>query len=251
MTDERALSQLFHAALDREDVAGPYQRLRFEIEKPGAARRRGRRTIFMTRNRLVLLAAALVLVLGITVVISTHLFFNPASSTINAGPDRTAVAQLLARPLNLPHLAAGDICQDGPYTNDLYGTGPVYGNGQGPTNDDWGSYWDVFFYIPVGQKGPVVARARDLKNGSPVVFLGKYGVGTPYGTDTYRGQKQTQYTAVAFDTEHPPQGVYNLNSPVGSFTRWNLTDGIQKGWTKCFGFQVDGPDFSETFFAID
>jgi hypothetical protein len=72
MTDERALSQLFRDTLDRLDVSGPSQRLQIELEKPSAnLRRRGRR-IFMTRNRLVLLAAALVLLVGVSVFASVR-----------------------------------------------------------------------------------------------------------------------------------------------------------------------------------
>jgi len=251
MTDDRAVYDLFHETLDSIDISGPFQRLQLELEKPGASRRRGRR-IFMTRNRMVLIAAALVLLLGVGVVVTARVTsgLNHVGQTIPGGINQDAVAHLLSRPLGLPQMKATDQCQDGPYTGPFYGAGPVFGNGNGPNPTVWGSYWDVFFYVPLGQNGPIVVRAEDLRTGVPVVFLGAYGVGAPYGTDVYNGKTQVQYTAIAFDTARPPTRN-QLNNPPGTFGKWTLTDGIKHGWTGCFGFQVDGPGFSEQFFSAE
>jgi len=250
MTDERAVYELFHETLDSIDITGQFQRLQLELEKPGASRRRGRR-IFMTRNRMVLIAAALVLLLVVGVVLTARVTSGlRVGQPVPGGINQGAVAQLLSRPLALPHVNATDQCQDGPYTGPFYGAGPVIGNGDGPNPTAWGSYWDVFFYVPIDQKGPIVARAEDLKTGAPVVFLGQYGVGAPYGSDVYNGKTQVQYTAIAFDTAHPPTRS-QLNNPPGAFGKWTAIDGTRHGWTGCFGYQVDGPGFSEQFFITE
>lgn len=254
MTNERALVEMFHSALDREDVSGPFQRLRLELEKPGAARLRTGRRIFMTRNRMVLLAAALVLIVISGVFVGTRLV-NRTTSQIpagHAGIDQAEVMQLLSRPVTLPHLAASDSCQDGPYTAGFFGAGPVFGGGNGPNATSWGSYWDVVYYTKPGQKGPVVVRAFDLKLGWPVVFLGPYGVGPAYGTDDYKGSTRTEYIAVAFDTDHvSPTQSQRLNNPPGTFVQWRLSQGIKHGGSGCFGYQIDGPDFTETFYSTE
>ena len=247
MTDERALSTMFHEVLDREDVSAPYKRLRLELEKPGARRRRGARRIFMTRNRLVLLAAALVLVLGISLVISARLFAGPSVGDIQAGPDKGEVTQLLARPLHLQHVQHMTTyvdCPDGPYHHNMYGAGPVYGNGTGPTATAWGLYWDAVLVVDKGTKGPIVFRGEDIVQGKPLVFVSSYGTGPTYGTDAINGTAVKQYTALAFD---PAQGHPYGAPPTGTYVKFK--QGFQSSWSGCVGFQADGPDFSETFYS--
>jgi hypothetical protein len=238
---ERALADLFHDALDHEDVSAPFQRLQTELEKPGAARRRAGRRIFMTRNRLVLLAAALVLVLGISVVVSARLLgARPVGQTINAGPDKTTVARLLARPLNLKHFTKSNDCLDGPYTNGSYGAGPIYGGGGGYQDTSWGTYWTVSIRAEAGTKGPIVFRGQDVILGWPLVFVSNFGTGDVYGTDELNGKSVNQYTALAIDEHAPSQGVLHW---------WFFQQGFKHGWSGCVGFQADGPNFSETFYS--
>ena len=251
-TTERALVDLFHEALDAEDVAGPFQRLQLELEKSTGAviRRRTRRTL-MTRQRLALLAAALVIVLLAGVIIGTRLV-KPVAG-VPAGHSSTyqqEVSQLLARPLALPHLTASDSCPDGPYTGSLIGGGPVFGNGNGPTATSWGNYYNVFYDTPLS-KGPIVVRGQDLKVGSPVVFLGQYAVGNPYGRDDLSGSSQTLFTAIAFDTDHSTARKLTLQNPPGTFLEWDLIQGIKRGGSGCIGFQIDGLTFTETMSADD
>jgi len=251
-TTERALVDLFHEALDGEDIAGPFQRLQLELDKStGAApRRRARRTL-MTAQRLALLAAVLALVLVAGVVIGTRLV-KPVAG-FPAGHSSTyqqEVSQLLARPLTLPQIAAGATCPDGPYTGGLLGSGPVFGNGNGPTATSWGNYYDVFYDTPV-DKGPIVVRGRDLVLGWPVVFLGQYAVGNPYGHDSLSGSTQTQFTAIAFDTDHSTASKVVLQDPPGTFVEWKLIQGIKRGGSGCIGFQIDGSAFTETMSAYD
>ena len=247
MTDERALTQMFHEVLDGQDVSSAFQRLQLELEKPGAHTRRGRRTIFMTRNRLVLLAAALVLLLGISIVIGTRAFrVSPVGQTINAGQNKAAVAQLLARPLHLQRVQKPNSyadCPSGPFTYNWFGTGPVYGNGGPSTDTAFGRYWDVDLRADLGTKGPIVFRGQDIVLGRPLIFLTSYGTGPVYGTDTLNGKTVNQYTAIALDiSQGHPYGA----PAIGTY--WAFKQGFMHGWSGCVGFQVDGPDFSETFY---
>jgi len=247
---EQAISDLFHDALDREDVSAPFQRLQIELEKPGAAHRRAGRRIFMTRNRLVLLAAALVLVLGISVVVSARLLNVPrVGQTINAAPDKTTVAQLLARPL-LFSLRPGLVTcpNDGPITDGLFGAGPVYGaGGHADTTTNWGAYDTGMVITPSGMQGPVVLRGENLITGQPMVTYGKYTAGPVYRTDLIGGKTTDLYTASALDTAHPPAQTYPfLNA---TFHEWLVKQGWPHNTGFCAGLQIDGPDFSEQIYA--
>ena len=251
MTEELALVELFHSALDRQDVAGPFQRLRIELEKPGAARvRRGRR-IVMTRNRLALLAAALVLILISGVLVGTHLL-NRTTSEVPAGHpgiDQAEVMQLLARPLQFPALKPTDPCPDSTDSYGFMGPGPVYGQAVGIVGRSaWGAYYNVYVLTPPGMPGPVIVRSRDLTHGSPVLDIGPLGAGPVYGTDNYLGKIENQYQAVALDTTHATKGT----DPVGNtdYVHWSWLQGFQHNWGGgCVGAQVDGPGFTELFYA--
>ncbi len=248
MTDERALSDLFHDVLDREDASGPFQRLQIELEKPGAARSHRGRRIFMTRNRLVLLAAAMVMIIIAGLLVGARLYHDyQNTSQVPAGhPGQATVAQLLARPLQFKQLAASEPCpQDGPFTRSLSGAGPVYLGGRSDyTDTNWGHYNTSDFIItPPGLVGPVVVRAVNLRNSQPLVFLGPYGTGPLYGTDTVGGKSVNQFAAMAFDTDHSPTTTYDFPTP---YVQWLVEDGwphTQTGF--CVGIQIDGPNFSE------
>jgi hypothetical protein len=252
VTDERALSQLLRGELDRMDVTGPFQRLQIELEKPGAARQRRGRRIFMTRNRLVLLAAALVLLLGVGVFVSARALseLNKVGSPNPAGPvDKVAVAKLLALPLQFKPLAAGQPCpQQGPVTRGLLGSGPVFGQGA-PVDysTTWGAYtFSEFVITPPGLVGPVVLRAENLRTGSPGVFVGPYAAGPVEGTDKINGKSVNQYTAAALDTDHPPKTSFDFGSP---YVQWTIEQGWPHSSGFCAGLQINGPAFTEVIYA--
>jgi hypothetical protein len=135
-------------------------------------------------------------------------------------------------------------CPDGPYHNNMYGAGPVYGNGTGPTASAWGLYWDVVLVVDKDTKGPIVFRGEDVVQGKPLVFVSSYGTGPAYGTDTINGTAVKQYTALAFDpSSGHPYGV----PPTGTYVKFK--QGFQSSWSGCVGFQADGPNFSETFYS--
>jgi len=257
VTTERALIDLFHEALDAEDVAGPFQRLQLELENPtGATRARRARRTFMTRNRLALLAAALVILVVASVLVGTRIYSSQLHNTsgIPAGDNRpqtyqAAVTQLLGRPLHFQALKPGDPC---PYSSDSYGLlgqGPVYGDviGVGSTTS-WGTYWSVAVLTPPGLAGPVIVRSRDLTHGSPVLDIGPIGAGPIYGTDVYQGKTENQFQAVALDTDHVTKGDHALGGT--NYKQWSWLQGFETGWGGgCVGAQIDGPGFSEIFYS--
>ena len=236
MTTERALIDLLHEALDAEDVAGPFQRLQLQIEKStGASPGRRIRRNFMTPNRIAVLAVTLIAILLAGLLVGTRLYSDYRShSSIPA----TTVSDLLARPLKLSHVAAGQQCPDGPYSAGGFGKGPVYGLDGTQSDSSWGSYWFVGLKADKGIEGPVIFRGQDIVRGYPLTFLGQYGVGPIVGTDTVDGQTLQQYQALQLDTVHPPAG-----------RTWNFYQGFPHGWSGCVEFQVDGPTFTEVFYS--
>jgi hypothetical protein len=247
--NERALSELFIDELDRLDVSDPFQRLQIELEKPGAARARQGRRIFMTRNRTVLLAAALVLIIGVTIFVSARAFsgLHPGTTVPAGGTGKTAVEQLLARPIQFNHIAAGQTCPaGGPHTDVLEGAGPVY-IGLGSTRDtdtSWGHYGSSTILTPPGMVGPVLIRATDLSSGQPLVHVGPYAAGPAVGTDNVNGGAVTRHNYTVLDTDHPPTTTYDVfNTP---YVQWPE----EYGWAHtstgfCVGVQIDGPSFTE------
>ena len=235
MNAERALVDLFHEALDAEDVAGPFQRLQLELEtSTGAVIRRRTRRAFMTRQRFALLAAALVMLLLAGVLVSARVYnnLNPTSQV-----PATKVSDLLSRPLKLPTIAAGQTCPDGPYSAGGLGNGPVFALFGTGSNSDWGSYGFVRLVADPGLNTAVIVRGKDLVLGSPVTFLGQYGIGPVRGSDTVDGQTFQQYDAIELDASHPPVG-----------RMWSVYEGLPRGNSGCVGTQVDGPGFTELFY---
>lgn len=249
MSAERTLTDLFHEVLDAEDVSGPFQRLQLELDKStGAAHRRRARRTFMTRNRLVLLAAALVLIIGASVFVSSRVYSYLHVGSVPAGSNgTTTVAQLLARPIQFSHIAAGQTCPAaGPSTQGLNGAGPVYiaGGTTPDTDTNWGHYGSSAFLTPPGLAGPVLIRVTDLSSGQPLVQVGPYAAGPVTGTDTVNGVAVERHGYIVLDTAHPPATTRNfLNNP---YVAWPN----EYGWAHtttgfCTGIQIDGPSFTE------
>lgn len=252
MTDERALVDLLHAALDREDVAAPFQRLQLQLETTtGAVSRRRTRRIFMTRQRIALLAAALVMLVLVSVLVGTRLYGHLAANyqaPAHGSSYQADVDQLLARPLTLLHLASSANCPDGPYTYGLLGAGPLFGVGGTSTDSSWGTYWSIGLAVPLAIQGPLVIRGQDLVKGWPLVFLSTQDhAGPVYSSDVFEGKAVTQYTALALDPSHSPSTRINVNGT--RLVLWNWFHGFPHGWSGCAGFQIDAPGFTEKFYS--
>ena len=249
MSFERALSELFVDELDRLDVSDPFQRLQTELEKPGAAGARRERRSFMTRNRLVLLAAALVLIIGVSVFVSARVYsgLHPVSTMPAGSSGRVTVAQLLARPIHFAHIAAGQTCPAaGPSTNGLNGGGPVFiGAGStAETSTNWGYYGSSMILTPPNMEGPVLIRTTDLSSGQPLVEVGPFGAGPVSGTDNVNGVAVKQHGYIVLDTDHQPTTTYDFLNV--RYVKWPT----EFGWAHtatgfCVGVQIDGPSFTE------
>jgi hypothetical protein len=188
----------------------------------------------------VLIALVVGVLIGGRLIQGWNSFHNPAPA---GGGSQSVLAQLEARPLILPTLKAGDACPESPGNGHLYdyGSGPVYANGGPETLSQWGYYWDVTYFTAPDLSGPVVIRGRDLMSNRLIVFAGNYAAGAVVGTDKVTGSQITQRAELVLDPSHPHQ---RASDGYGSFP---VRQGMSLGWAGCFGFQLDGPNFTETF----
>jgi hypothetical protein len=262
--DERDVSNLFHRALDAEPSAGAFQRLQLELQSASgtALQRRARRT-FVSRSQLVLIAAALVALLIVSLFVGARLY-RDLSSQVPASQThyQKQVAALMARPLNLSPVWANDAekgpsggnCLDGPQNHGWYGGGPVFAKiSPAVTTTTWGSYAIATVIVPPGLPGPVVFRGMDVVEATPLVVVGPrndYGsvitAGPIYGTDQVGDAVVKQYRVLVMDTDHPPPDRYQLGGI--DYLEWRVEIGFPKGGPSCAGFQVDGTGLSEIFY---
>ena len=208
----------------------------------------------MTRNRIALLAAALVVIVAAGILVGTRINSNQShntsapASTPSPRIDQAMVNQLLAKPLNFQKLTPSDPCPDSSNPdNGYFGSGPAYGIPTGIAGTSaWGTYLSIV--TPLGMRGPVVARPKDLTNGSPVLEIGPYGAGPVYATDVYQGKTVNQFQAVAFNTDAATKSNFTLST--GKYVMWSYLQAFKKGWGGgCVGVQIDSPSFSEIFYA--
>jgi hypothetical protein len=209
------------------------------------SRRRRERLMPRLRMPLSLVAVFLLIAVVIGVLISSRLiqdwnnFHNPAPAGI--GP-QTELEKLEARPLNLPKLRADAVCPQSPGNSYGFdsGNGPVYVIGGQNIQTAWGDYWDVTYYTQPGLSGTVLVRGRELKTNRIVVFVGEYSGGRVVGTDELAGSRFDQRAELVFDAGSPHQ-----RGSTG-FGFFQVRQGLSRGWVGCFGFQIDGPNFTET-----
>jgi hypothetical protein len=168
-------------------------------------------------------------------------------STPSPTLDQAKVAQLEAKPLNLPVVAPGGTCPNTSLSNidygagptAAYGNGPVYGIGGPATHTTWGDYFDVTYVADPQFNGVVLVRIRDLKNAGLGVFVGPYAAGGVVGTDTIAGKPVQQHAELVLDASHPA-----LRSSTNKWGIWHIRQGLATG-SSCFGIQVDGAGFTE------
>jgi hypothetical protein len=187
----------------------------------------------------VLIALAVGALIGGRLMQDWNSFHNSAPA---GGVSQSALAELEAKPLNLPTLRAGDTCPSSP-GNTVgfdYGTGPVYVSGGPEAVGPWGYYFDVRWFTAPDLTGPVLVRGRDLMSNRMAVFVGANSAGPVVGTDTAAGSKVTQRAELLLDAGHPPSRGTN------GYGVFPVRQGVSRGWVGCFGFQIDGPDFTET-----
>jgi hypothetical protein len=159
-----------------------------------------------------------------------------------AGGSQSALAELEAKPLNLPTLKAGDTCPASPGNTVGFdsGTGPVYLMGGPATQTPWGYYVDVTWVTAPDLSGPVLVRGRDLMSNRILVFVGADSAGPVVGTDTRAGSNGAQRAELLLDAGHPHA------RSSGGYGYFPVRQGFSIGFVGCFGLQIDGPNFTET-----
>jgi hypothetical protein len=106
----------------------------------------------------------------------------------------------------------------------------------------WGDYYDPTYYADPQLTGIVLLRIRDLKSGVVGVFVGPYAAGDVVGTDTIGGKAIKQHAEAILDASHHP-----ATSGGSKWGLWDVRQGWPTGWSRCWGFQLDGAGFTEVF----
>ena len=201
-----------------------------------------------------LVAAGLVVALMAGLVIGGRMARDTSNGQISqAAISHSELRGLESRPNVLPQLQPGATCPFSPGTSEVHnshvkgaviGRGPVYVYGAWTVAAAGGRDWEAFaFYYVAARPGLVLVRAADLQTTQPFVFAQDPGgqnaaiaAGPVVGTDRLLGKTvQLHPEAVLLDPWHrqPPN-----EQLVVLFA-------IPKA-TLCWGFQFDGPAFTET-----
>ena len=215
----------------------------------GATRRRKKKMLFRVRAPLALVAVFLLIALVAAVFISGRLIqdWNAFTKGAPAGQGdsyQSQVARLEATPLRITYPKTIDDCRSGPYNQfgDL-GSGPVYGIGGGWSTSAWGYYYHNLAYADVYVEGPILVRAVDLFQKTPVIFVGQFATGTVVGTDTVDGQAYKQHVGLLVDA------TVISTSPSTHRFHWDFIAGVPNGWSGSSGWQINGNGFSEVFYV--
>jgi len=152
-----------------------------------------------------------------------------------ATPSLSPLQKLEARPLRLHTVRSMTDCPNGPWDkNGDLGIGPLHTSGSAvETRTAWGSYFHNVVFADGPVKGPFLLRALDLISGDPIVFVGEYAAGPVVRSDVLDGHVVEQHRELFIASSVPPYS-------------WEFESGMANT-SHCFGFQVDGPDFTETF----
>lgn len=176
---------------------------------------------------------------------------SPPPRTILNSAEKSELARLEARPMKLPAIPASGVCpatalsaikpfKDPAVTIELYGSGPVYGQGGPRTDSVTNSYFDVIYYADPTVKGVILVRIQTLDQRYKGVFVGDYGAGPAVGTDTIGGKRVELHGEVAFPAARPAP-TRPLAAGWGS---WGVRQGIDLRWT-CVAIQIDTESATE------
>jgi len=242
--NEPTLMSEFREALD--EVLPPAPWLAATVAEDLRRRRSARSTVRDTGRSpsRVAVAAGLMMVLlavGLAATFLAAQLYAPvpgASPTHSPTIDPVELARLQARPLILPTVPPGGVCPFGSNIGTGLGEGPIYLSGKGvQATSKWGEYYDPTYYADRQVSGIVLIRIRDLKTGEAGVFVGPNAAGEVVGTDTIDGTAVEQHGYAVLHVDRPP----TLNKPA----IWHVRQGWAAGWSGCWGFQLDGLDFSQ------
>lgn len=185
------------------------------------------------------LVAALALVAVMSgVLVGGRLIWNDLH---NSSAASSSLTQLESIPLTLPLVTSGEACPENSGVNSLgydYGSGPIYVNGQliPELSTAEGGLYDLTYYSSPALKGLVLVRGRDLVENDAIQFIAPTGSGFPSDTPPWPLKNE-----LVLDAGHPPSR--SATTGVGI---WHVRQLIKQGWSGCWGFQIDGSNFSET-----
>lgn len=213
--------------------------------RPGGSRR-----TYRFRGLGAAVAAALVIALVAGLILGGRLLrdLNTTPATINP----TELKSLERRAPNFPSVAPGAQCPVtsllNPNGGNEVGTGPVQAvDGHGLEANDWGTFGRLLLIYDAPAAGLVLVRARDLQSDREVAFAqypleptGVVAVGPVLGTvHALNRDLRLRSEAVFRDSWSTPR--------VGDGPNLLLLVAVQKGSSRCIGFQFDGPGFTENF----
>lgn len=241
-----------HSAFDQitPSTAGLSERVLQTVLVEGPTRRRKEKMLFRVRAPLSLVAVFLLIALVAAVFIGGRLLqdWNAFHNSSPAGQSHPSeLAQLEARPLNLPVMKSVSECTAGPWNSDgTIGSGPlsIYG-GLGPRTS-WGQYFQIVLYTDQVIDGPILVRVRDLVNNVNIVFVGKGAAGPVVGTDVLDGRRVDQRSELVLFANTPAPVTDNPPAKPHAFV-WGFTEGVPKASSGSTGWQIDGMSFSEVF----
>jgi hypothetical protein len=217
-----------------------------------------------TSTRVLALAAFLVFIaLAASIALAGHLL-KDFSGPVGPSPQKIAlqVAQLRLRPLSLPAIGPNASCPETSRPiktryfkkdSSLRISGPVYGN-HGPIyavagpeitfkpiegqviTGEHGYYYQMTYLSDAKYQGLALIRGRRLDGTQQLVFSGPLATGSFVTTDTILGTSTRFFNELVL----PP------GPASGSVWRqWSVLQSVP--WPGCYGFQIDGPSFHDTF----
>jgi hypothetical protein len=236
-----------HSAFDEitPSTLGMPERVVRTVLREGAMRQASGRLMFRIRAPLSMVATFVLIALVAAVFIG-GVVVRDWKAKHGASPsgevNQPTLSQLEAIPLNLPRLTAGDPCPDNPGVNSLgydYGSGPVYFNGRlvPVIVSSWGYFYDLVYYSAPDLTGLVLVRGRDLRSERSILFVDQYGGGAAVdtvGLEALHGE-------LVLNVGHP-----RLRDATTGYGIWYIRLGVSKGWTGCWGMQIENLDFRET-----
>ena len=241
-----------HSAFDQiaPSMAGVSERVVQTVVKEGPIRRRKEKMSFRLRAPLSLVAVFLLIAVVAAVFIGGQLIhdWNALRGSSPAGSN-PALAQLEARPLNLPVFHSVSECTAGPMSSDnsAFGAGPLYGyGGSATTRTKHWEYYTVVIYTDEQISGPLLLRVRDLTSSRSLVFVGKFANGPVVGTDTLRGASVDQKTEAVLSETDTSRVVDDPPTYPHAFV-WQVMVGVPEAGSLGSGWQIDGKGFTEVF----
>lgn len=171
----------------------------------------------------------------------TRSYANESAPALPAGVD--VLTALLQRPMRPPDADPEGVCWASSHGG--LRSAPDYGAGAGPVylsgQDTWYAFGQaaVFMFDP-RYSGPMVIRPFRLGGNGTAVAL----VGFSSQVGGFADKEQSHGVTAVAATEAPVGGLYYAAVTAGSSWRASLGE-LSTDGPGCFGFQVDGSDFTE------